>query len=87
MVVRIQGVGQFRVDAETERGLDQLDDQIVAAVGQQDLDTAHTLLQRAIDMVRKGGTPLDVSDLAPSDLILPAADASLDEINSLVHAS
>lgn len=87
MVVRIQGVGQFRVDAETERGLDQLDDQIVAAVDQHDLDAAHTLLQQAIDMVRKGGTQVAADDLAPSDLILPAADASLDEINSLVHAS
>lgn len=87
MVVRIQGAGQYRLDEAAEQELDRLDHGIVEAVERRDLEAAHALLSEAGRLVRERGQELDDAHLAPSDLILPDADASLDEIQSLIHVA
>lgn len=87
MVVRIQGAGQYRVDAATQVELDNLDKEVIAAVDRKDIETAHGLLGQAIALVRERGRALAADDLSSSDLILPPVDASLDEIHALVHVA
>jgi hypothetical protein len=85
MIVRIQG-GQYRLDATTQGELEAIDAQLAAAVGHGDDAAAHTLLGQAIALVQDRGAALDATDLSPSDLILPPADASLDETGTLLRA-
>lgn len=87
MVVRIQGAGQYRLDAATQVELDNLDKEVIAAVERKDIEAAHGLLGQAIALVRERGVALAPDDLSPSELILPPVDASLDEIHALVHVA
>ena len=87
MVVRIQGAGQYRLDAAAQAELDALDGEVIAAVDRKDIEGAHALLGQAIALVRERGVALAADDLSSSDLILPPIDASLDEIHALVHVA
>lgn len=86
MIVRIQGAGQYRLDGAAQSELQSIDAHLVAAVGRGDAAEAHTLLGQAIDLVQTRGVALDATDLSSSDLILPPADASLDETDTLLRA-
>ncbi len=86
MIVRIQGGGQYRLDGDARGELESIDRELVAAVSRGDADEAHTLLGRAIGVVQSSGTALSADDLSTSDLILPPADASLEETDALLRS-
>lgn len=86
MIVRIQGGGQYRLDGDARSELESIDTRLVAAVSRGDADEAHALLGRAIDVVQGSGTALSADDLSTSDLILPPADASLEETDALLRS-
>ena len=64
MIVRIMGEGQYRVDDETARKLNELDDQVSSAVAGGDEDQIRGLLQQLAQAVRDGGERLDDADLS-----------------------
>ena len=78
MIVRIATEGQYQLpDDELER-LNQLDDDVVAAVESADGAEFARRLTALLDHARSGQA-LDDDHLAPSDLILPPPDLTLDE--------
>ena len=85
MIVRIQGSGQYRLDGAAQSELASIDARLVAALEHGAADEAHTLLGQAVSLVQTRGAVLPNDALSPSDLILPPADASLEEINTLLH--
>ena len=85
MIVRIQGSGQYRLDGAAQSELASIDARLVAALERGAADEAHTLLEQAASLVQTHGTALPNDALSPSDLILPPADASLDEISIPLH--
>ncbi len=84
MIVRILGEGQWDVTEEHIVELNKLDDEIEAAVEQGDEVTFSNTLAALLDDVRKWGTPLPDDSLQDSDLILPPADATLEEVRALL---
>ena len=86
MIVRIQGSGQYRLDGAAQSELASIDARLVAALERGAADEAHTLLGQAVSLVETRGTALPNDALSPSDLILPPADATLEEISILLHA-
>jgi hypothetical protein len=86
MIVRIQGSGQYRLDGAAQSELTSIDARLVAALEHGAADEAHTLLGQAVSLVQTRGTALPNDALSPSDLILPPADASLDEISTVVSS-
>jgi hypothetical protein len=84
MIVRVQGSGQFEIDEGLEHDLTQIDNALVAAVNRSDTDAAHTLLGQAIALVAGRGHPLAPDDLRSSDLVLPPADATLEETHAIL---
>jgi len=86
MIVRIQGDGQYRIDEAAQAELSSIDAQLFDAVKSGGAEEAHNLLARAITMVHNQGTALAEDDLSSSDLILPSADASLDETRALLQS-
>ena len=87
MIVRIQGSGQYRLDEAALSELASIDARLVAALEHGAADEAHALLGQAVSLVQTHGTALPNDALSPSDLILPPADASLDEISILLQAT
>ena len=84
MIVRILGEGQRTVDDGELEGLNALDNDLVAAVDSGDADGFGQALAALLDKVRQVGKALPDDEIVPSDLVLPSADASLDEVRELL---
>ena len=82
MIVRIAGEGQFRIDESCVARLNELDGQAVAAVEKGDEDAFKELFAHMLDIVRSDGTPLADDELTVSDVLIPPADTSLDEVRA-----
>ena len=84
MIVRILGEGQYDVADDALDRLNQLDAEVEAGVEERDEEKFRTALAALLDGVRTMGAPHDADSLDASDLILPHADASLDEVRDLL---
>jgi hypothetical protein len=77
------GEGQYEVDDEVAKGLNELDEQAAEALEAGDEERLAELLRRMADAVRFNGTRLPDEDLSPSEAIVPPDDLSLDEAREL----
>ena len=85
MIVRVMGEGQFEVDEEVAKGLNDLDEQAARALDAGDAEQLSELLRRMADAVRTNGTRLPDDDLSPSEAIVPPEDLSLEEARELLE--
>ncbi len=83
MIVRLMGEGQYEVDDEVAKGLNDLDEQAADAVERGDQDQLTGLLRRMAEAVRSNGARVPDEDLAGSEGIVPPDDLSLDEARQL----
>jgi single-stranded DNA-specific DHH superfamily exonuclease len=77
------GEGQFEVDDEVAKGLNDLDSQAAAAVATGDEERLRQLLVRMAEAVRTNGARVPDTELGASDAIIPPDDLSLDEARQL----
>ena len=84
MIVRILGEGQYDVAEDAVDRLNELDAAVEAAVEAGDTQKFTVALGELLAGVRSVGTPHDAESLDESDLILPPADASIDEVRELL---
>ncbi|HVD49385.1 MAG TPA: hypothetical protein VNB50_05100 [Gaiellaceae bacterium] len=83
MIVRLMGEGQFEVDEEVAKGLNDLDEQAEKALEAGDQQQLSELLGRMTEAVRTNGARLPDDDLSPSDGIIPPEDLTLEEAREL----
>jgi hypothetical protein len=84
VIVRILGEGQFRVDDSAATELNQLDNDLEAAVNRGDEAAFAAALTHLLAEVRAQGSPLPPDILETSELILPHQDSSMDEVRKLL---
>ena len=84
MIVRIMGEGQWEVSAELLQELNSLDAALESAVVQGDETTFRTSLDSILSLVRDSGQTVADDELVDSDLILPPADATIEEVRGLL---
>ena len=84
MIVRILGEGQYTVPDDHRAALEKLDDAIADAVDHGDEDRFLDALSALTAEVRSAGEALADDALAPSDLVVPFADATLEETKALL---
>ncbi|MBK1783906.1 PspA-associated protein PspAA [Prauserella cavernicola] len=84
MIIRILGEGQYEFDDHRLDELNVLDARLQDAVDAADPDLLRSVLTALLDLVRTLGTSLGADVLVPSELVLPAADAGLDELRDLL---
>ena len=84
MIVRILGEGQFDVPDEKLDTLNELDRAVESAVEAGDVDSFGRALGALLAGVRSAAVPHEAGTLDTSDLILPPADASLEEVRDLL---
>jgi hypothetical protein len=82
VIVRIATEGQYRLPEDDADGLNELDNDVVAAVEAGDEDRFHELFERMLDLVRRAGTPLGEDELEESDVIIPPPDTSFVEASA-----
>ena len=85
MIVRILAEGQWSLDDDQLEGLNALDSAVEAAIADGDQLTFTKSLAALLDAVRTSGSPLPDDSLEDSDLILPPADATLEEVRELLN--
>ncbi|HEY6834994.1 MAG TPA: hypothetical protein VI142_00850 [Gaiellaceae bacterium] len=83
MIVRVMGEGQFEVDDEVAKGLNDLDEQAGRALEAGDEEKFRQLLGRMAEAVRMNGARVPDEQLDASDAIVPPEDLSLDEARRL----
>ena len=85
MIVRILAEGQWDVSEDHLTELNRLDAEIEAAIEADDEATFATTLAALLDAVRTSGTVLADDSLEESDLILPPADATVEQVRELLN--
>lgn len=83
MIVRVLGEGQFEVDEEVAKGLNDLDEQAERALEAGNQEQFSELLSRMAEAVRTNGSRLPDEDLSPSEGIIPPDDLTLEEARQL----
>ncbi|MEV8542214.1 hypothetical protein [Streptomyces sp. NPDC051572] len=84
MIVRIMGEGQVRLADSHLTELNKLDNVLLTEVQSGDVPAFRQTLQALLAKVRELGEPLPDDSLEPSELILPAEDATLKEVRDLL---
>jgi hypothetical protein len=84
MIIRILGEGQFEVAEKTVDVLNGIDAQLQTAIDTDDELTFHKALADLLALVREVGDPVPDEYLGPSELVLPAAESTLEEVRSLL---
>ncbi|MFF9013960.1 hypothetical protein ACF09C_13475 [Streptomyces sp. NPDC014870] len=84
MIVRIMGEGQWELADSHFVELNTLDDELLAEMESGDDEGFRRTLSALLDAVRRIGKPLPDDALEPSELILPAPDATLEEVRAML---
>jgi hypothetical protein len=82
VIVRIATESQYRLPEDDAAALNELDNEVVAAVEAGDEDRFHELFEQMLELVRRDGTPLGEDELEESDVILPPPDTSFVEASA-----
>lgn len=84
MIVRILGEGQRRLDDSAIERLNPLDDALEAAIDSGDDEQFRSALHELLEAIRSEGAPVGDDELLPSDLVMPDADAHVDDVKALL---
>jgi hypothetical protein len=84
MIVRILGIGQFRLDDRHLDSLNKVDNRIVEHVSKGDQKEFRKDLAKLISIIKELGKPLDPAEIIPSEIIVPPEDMSFAEAKSIV---
>ena len=87
MIVRILNEGQWHLTDDAVRGLNSFDDAVEQAVTAGDQELLTKALHTLLDRIRTTGTRVPDEELEDSDLILPAADSTVEEVQQLLSES
>ncbi len=82
MIVRIMGEGQYELSDEALDRLNELDDALEAAL--DDETGFPAALAAILDSVRAVGTRVPDEELVESSVILPAAEATAEEVRAML---
>jgi hypothetical protein len=84
VIVRIMGEGQVEIGSADIDVLNSLDSELEAAIESGDEDMFRAKLHALLEKVRQIGQALPDDSLEPSELILPPADASIEEVREML---
>jgi hypothetical protein len=82
VIVRIATESQYRLPEDDAAALNELDNEVVAAVAAGDEDRFHEVFEQMLELVRRDGSPLGDDEIEESDVILPPPDTSFVEASA-----
>jgi len=84
VIIRVLGVGQFRL-ADGDMGVvEAADDAVEAALAAGDEAALQSALTGLAQAIARAGTPLAVDEFTGSDLVVPGPDTTLEEASALL---
>lgn len=84
MIVRIMGEGQYQISPEQLPDLNELDTAVEKAIAAGDHEAFRQALTTLLAEVHEGGHPVPDDVFVESDLVLPGADATLEEVAAML---
>jgi hypothetical protein len=84
VIVRVLGDGQFELADSFADELNAHDAALTAALDAGDDDAFRTALHAMVDTVVEHGGRVPDEVLVPSDVVLPQADATLDDVREML---
>jgi hypothetical protein len=84
VIVRVLGVGQFRLGDEDMAAVNAADDRVEVAFGAGDEPAMQEALADLAATIRRLGDPLPVDEFTGSDVVVPGPDTTLDEATALL---
>jgi hypothetical protein len=79
VIVRIFSDGQYRIPADVQARLHELDNATVSAIDSGDEGSFASNYKALVELIHTNGERLADEELVPSDLMLPPADITLEE--------
>lgn len=79
MIVRVLGIGQFRLDDGDMAVIEAADDAVEAAIASRDHAAFRTAIRDLIDTIESVGEAVPDSEFVASDIIVPDRDISFEE--------
>lgn len=86
MIVRIMGYGQWVIEPEDLRALNDLDEQLEGAAARDDQQGVTAALQGLFDAIQQLGTQVPDDVIVESDLVLPDVDSTVDEVRLVLES-
>ncbi len=83
MIVRILGDDQYVLDSKYLDELNKLDNCMVQHLDDNKIDEFNQCLHDLIRIIKEKGTPLDPTEIRPSDVIVPSPDITPEEAREL----
>ncbi len=80
MIVRILGLGQFRLEADDLPAVEGADDAVEQAISSGDDQALRRALSDLIDAVVQAGDPVPDQEFVASDVVIPPADSTLADL-------
>jgi hypothetical protein len=84
VIVRILGEGQLEIAEEHYDELQAKDADLETAIDDADEEAFREALIALVELVHQVGEPYEGDEYVESDFILPAVDATIDEVASLL---
>lgn len=84
MIVRILGIGQFRLDDAARAAVNAADDKVEVAFAAGDEEAMHAALAELADTIQRVGTPLAADEFVGSDVVVPGPDTTIEEAAGLL---
>jgi hypothetical protein len=81
-IVRIMGQGQFRINGDTVKTINEIDDAIVQILQNEskaDDQEYRAKVAEIVQTIKSKGQKLEDKELVESDIIVPDTDISIDE--------
>ena len=83
MIVRVMGEGQFELRGAVLDEINDVDNAIVEALAAGDETHFRSLMEQLHDLVLSKGKPVPVDVFEESDLILPPADSTMEDVQEM----
>jgi len=83
MIARLMNEGQYRIDESVHERLNEIDERAAKALEDGNEEELDMLLQRMWDLVQAEGERVPDDELAPSELVIPPPDLTLEETRKL----
>jgi hypothetical protein len=86
VIVRILGVGQFRLDKDAYAAANAIDDRVQAALDAGDDEAFHEALLELAATIERAGSPLPAEEFVGSDAVVPGPDTTLEEARAMLSS-
>jgi PspAA-like protein len=86
VIVRILGVGQYRIDDATFATANEVDARVQAAADADDAEGFESSLAELISLIQGSGTELPTEEFVGSDAVVPGPGTTLEDARALLSS-